>query len=158
MDQDAFRETYHEVNERFCAFEKAVLTLQCQCSEAEKFCIAEREGVHCNSDAGQRQCLQLLEVLRSQARFALRATSSEQKKLLPHGKAIRIQVGGLRGLHVALNPDHPIPARIENVNALVSRAVERFGSLERLPFSLIMQQVSAYQPRIRARHKRGDKS
>jgi hypothetical protein len=47
MDQDAFRQTYQDINERFCAFEKAILTLQCQCSEAHKFCIAEREGVHC---------------------------------------------------------------------------------------------------------------
>lgn len=154
MDQDAFRKTYHEVNERFCAFEKAILTQQCQCSEAHKFCIAEREGVHCNSDAAQQQCLQLLEVLRTRARFALRATSRDQKNLLPHGKAIRIQVGGLRGLHLALHPGDEIPPRIENVIDLVNRSVNRFGSLGKLPFSLIMQQISAYQPRSRSRRKK----
>ncbi len=154
MDQDAFRKTYHEVNERFCAFEKAILTQQCQCSEAHKFCIAEREGVHCNSDAGQQQCLLLLEVLRTRARFALRATSEDQKNLLPHGKAIRIQVGGLRGLHLALNPEEEIPLRIENVIDLVSRTINHFGGLDELPFSLIMQQISAYQSRTRSRRSR----
>ncbi len=157
MDQDAFRKTYHEVNERFCAFEKAILTQQCQCSEAHKFCIAEREGVHCNSDAGQQQCLQLLEVLRSQARFALRATSEDRKNLLPHGKAIRIQVGGLRGLHVALNPGQPAPPCIESVINLVNRAIKHFGSLDKLPFSMVMQQISAYHPRIRSRRRKGKK-
>ncbi len=157
MDQDAFRKTYHEVNERFCAFEKAILTQQCQCSEAHKFCIAEREGVHCNSDAGQQQCLQLLEVLRSQARFALRATSEDRKNLLPHGKAIRIQVGGLRGLHVALNPREPTPPCIESVIDLVNRAIKHFGSLDKLPFSMVMQQISAYHPRIRSRRRKGKK-
>ena len=44
MDQDIFRRTYKEVNERFCAFEKGVLTNNCNCSQAEKFCIAERTG------------------------------------------------------------------------------------------------------------------
>ena len=156
MDQDAFRETYHEVNERFCAFEKAILTQQCQCSEAQIFCIAEREGVHCNSDAGQQQCLQLLEVLRTQARFALRATSEERKNLLPHGKAIRIQVGGLRGLSAALNPGQPVPSRIEDVVDLVNRSIKHFGSLDKLPFSLVMQQISAYHSRVRS-HRRKDK-
>ena len=157
MDQDAFRETYDEINERFCAFEKAILTQQCQCSEAHIFCIAEREGVHCNSDAGQQQCLQLLEMLRSQARFALRASSEDHKNLLPHGKAIRIQVGGLRGLYTALNPGHPVPARIEDVVDLVNLSIKHFGSLDKLPFSLIMQQISAYQSRIRSRRNRRKK-
>jgi len=53
MDQDIFRRTYREVNERFCAFEKGVLTNNCECSQAERFCIAEREGVHCRADAAQ---------------------------------------------------------------------------------------------------------
>ncbi|HBH34918.1 MAG TPA: hypothetical protein DDW45_00430 [Gammaproteobacteria bacterium] len=151
MDQDAFRQTYHEVNERYCAFEKAILTQQCQCSEAHKFCIAEREGVHCNSDAGQQLCLQLLEVLRTRARFALRATAEERKNLLPHGKAIRIQVGGLRGLQVALNPGQPTPPRIESVIDLVNRAINHFGSLDKLPFALIMRHISAYQSKVRSR-------
>ncbi len=154
MDQDAFRQTYHEINERYCAFEKAILTQQCACSEAHKFCIAEREGVHCNSDTGQQQCLQLLEVLRTQARFALRANPEEHMNLLPHGKAIRIQVGGLRGLHVALDPGQPAPSRIENVIDLLNRAIKHYGSLKQLPFSLVMQQISAYQSRIRSRRSK----
>ena len=95
MDQDAFRKTYHEVNQVFCAFEKSVLTNECQCSQAERFCIAEREGVHCRAEDRQARCLKWLELLREQARFALRA--EEQRQLLPHGKAIRLQVGGMRG-------------------------------------------------------------
>lgn len=87
MDQDAFRSTYREVNERFCAFEKSILTNQCQCSQAEKFCIAEREGVHCKIDAGQGRCLKILDILRHQARFALK-TNDQNSKILPHGKAI----------------------------------------------------------------------
>ena len=155
MDQDAFRRTYRQVNECFCAFEKAVLTGHCQCSEAHKFCIAEREGVHCNSDRDQQQCLQLLDILRTQARFALRASAAEHNNLLPHGKAIRIQVGGLRGLHAALHPGEPVPARIDDVAALVRRSRQHFGSLEQLPFSQIMQQIAAWQPRIRSRRRKG---
>ena len=152
MDQDAFRQTYKEVNERYCAFEKSVLTNQCQCSQAERFCIAEREGVHCNSDAGQQRCLQLLALLREHARFALRTDSAEQG-MLPHGKAIRIQVGGMRGLHAVLQPGDPVPEQIDDIYGLIERALQAFGTLEALPFSEVMPQIAAYQGKTRARRR-----
>jgi hypothetical protein len=152
MDQDAFRKTYHEVNERFCAFEKSVLTNQCECSQAERFCIAEREGVHCNSDAGQALCLKLLALLRDQARFALR-TDNEEKGVLPHGKAIRIQVGGLRGLQALLEPDQPVPEKVADVYQAIRRAEQVFGELEALPFSKVMPHIAAYRGRVRSRRR-----
>jgi hypothetical protein len=152
MDQDAFRQTYREVNERFCAFEKSVLTNQCQCSQAERFCIAEREGVHCNSDLGQQRCLALLALLREHARFALR-TDSQEKGMLPHGKAIRIQVGGMRGLYTALEPEQPAPEQIADVYGLIDLALQRYGSLEALPYSEVMPQIAAYQGKTRARRR-----
>ena len=152
MDQDAFRQTYREVNERFCAFEKGVLTNQCECSQADRFCIAEREGVHCNSDVGQARCLKLLGLLREHARFALR-TGNEDKALLPHGKAIRIQVGGMRGLQTVLEPDQPAPTRIDDIYATIARAEQVYGDLDALPFSEIMPQIAAYQGRARSRRR-----
>jgi hypothetical protein len=151
MDQDAFRQTYRSVNERFCAYEKAILTNQCQCSEADKFCIAEREGVHCNSDAGQTQCLMYLELLREKARFVLHDLNTTAKRSLPHGKAIKIQVGGLRGLHQALFPAAAPPAVIPDITALLCQAQQDFGDLTALPYSSIMQQIAAYQVKKRAR-------
>jgi hypothetical protein len=151
VDQDAFRRTYRSVNERYCAYEKSVLTSHCECSQAERFCIAEREGVHCRADEAQQQCVELLALLRDAARFALR--SSPDQAVLPHGKAMKIQVGGLRGIHVALHPNAPAPQKIRDVHALVCEAKERFGTLTALPFSTIMQEVAAYQGRMRLRRK-----
>ena len=131
MDQDIFRRTYREINERFCAFEKGVLTNNCGCSQAEKFCIAEREGVHCRSDAAQGQCLAFLELLRDQARFALKATS--ERTTIAHGKAMKLQVGGMRGVKLALEPNTDPPETIDDVHATLQAAVERFGSLEEFP-------------------------
>lgn len=152
MDQDAFRQTYREVNEVFCAFEKSVLTNECRCSQAERFCIAEREGVHCRSEPAQARCLKWLELLREQARFALR--TDEERRLLPHGKAIRLQVGGMRGLTLLMAPDVEKPSTIEDVGALLAGAEQRFGTLEAVPFSEIMREVAAYQVRKRARRRR----
>ncbi len=153
MDQDLFRQTYREVNEVYCAFEKSVLTNECRCTLAERFCIAEREGVHCRAESSQARCLRWLELLREQARFALR--TEEERRLLPHGKAIRLQVGGMRGLMKALNASSGSePIDIDDVDGALSAAETRFGALERLPYSDIMRDVAAYQVRKRARRRR----
>jgi len=149
MDQDEFRQTYRQVNERFCAFEKSILTNQCRCSQAERFCIAEREGVHCKQDESQHRCLEIIDILREQARFALH-TNNQTRRTLPHGKAIRIQVGGMRGLSVLINPRQPPPETISDIDSLLQDILVKFGDFEELPFSEIMQHISAYETRKRA--------
>ena len=151
MDQDAFRRTYRELNERFCVYEKSVLSRKCSCSMAKKLCIAEREGVHCTSDDAQEQCQEFIEQLRQQARFALK--SNNDRAVLPHGQAMRLQVGGLRGLYVALHEDQPIPDNIEDVFGLISQAKAEFDGLDKLPYQKLIQQVAAYQGRQRLGRK-----
>ncbi len=147
MDQEAFRNTYQQVNERYCAFEKAILTHQCKCSLSEKLNIAEREATHCRNDAAQAQCIQFLDVLKKQARFALKLKSNTG--VLPHAKAIRIQVGGLRGLQQVLDQEWSPSMPIDDVTTLITLAVTTYETLEELPFSTIMQQIAAYQGRKR---------
>lgn len=154
MDQDAFRKTYRDVNERACLFEKSVLINQCHCSQAERFCIAEREGVHCRSDEAQARCAEALSLLRDHARFALR--TSDDKAILPHGKAMRIQVGGMRGIRALLQPDAPDPLSVPDVSGILLQAIQRFGNLESVPFSEVMPSISAYQGKTRARRRRRD--
>lgn len=152
MDNEVFRRSYRSINERFCPYEKSILTNNCKCSRAKRFCIAEREGINCNADEAQSQCLELLELLRQQARFALKAT--DERAALPHGKAMRIQVGGLRGLHAVTAPDEPVPTKIEDIHGIVEAARERFGALADLPFQPIIQQIAAYKGRRRLRSLR----
>ena len=147
MDQDAFRQTYQQVNERYCAYEKAILTHQCNCSQARKLNIAEREATHCANDNAQVLCIQYLDALKKQARFALKLTTSTG--VLPHGKAIKIQVGGLRGLQQVLHSELEPTAPIKDVSALIADAISTYAEIENLPFSRIMQQVAAYQGRKR---------
>jgi hypothetical protein len=151
VDQDAFRQTYRDVNERSCAFEKSVLTNQCDCSQAARFCIAEREGVRCGSAEGHRQCLEVLALLREAARFALRPSPTDG--VLAHGKAMKIQVGGLRGIRAAIEAGTPQASPITDVHALLNRAQASYGGLGRLPFSQIMQYVAAYRGRTRAKRR-----
>jgi len=149
MDNEVFRETYRAVNERFCPFEKSILTNNCGCSRARRFCIAEREGINCDSDAAQARCLELLDQLRKQARFALKAT--DEGAALPHAKAMRVQVGGLRGLHAVALPDAPIPDTIEDIHGVIEAALNRFHTLAALPYQPIIHRIAAYKGRQRRR-------
>ena len=152
MDQDAFKKTYREVNERYCVFEKGVLTNQCGCSEVEKLCIAEREAAHCKSDSAQQRCSKYLDILRKHARFALKLT--DDGSALPHAKAIKLQIGGLRGLRSALSQSQsPDNSPVEDVSELLLQALEKYQALTQLPFSHIMQQVAAYEGRKRRGNK-----
>jgi len=152
MDNEVFRRTYRSINERYCPYEKSILTTNCDCSRAKRFCIAEREGVNCGSDEAQTRCLELLELLRAQARFALKTT--DEQAALPHSKAMRVQIGGLRGLHAILAPHEPIPEKIEDIGGIVAMACKRFGRLCDLPFQPIIQQIAAYKGRRRFRRLR----
>lgn len=145
MDSERFRETYNEITERFCPFEKGILTNQCDCTRARRFCIAEREGVECDSNAAQQRCVGLMAQLRTQARFALRTAKVEGA--LPFGKVMRVQVGGLRGLHAAVFPEEPVPEAIGDINGLIEAAIATFGDLKRLPFQPVVQQITAYRGR-----------
>jgi hypothetical protein len=152
MDNEVFRKTYRSINERFCPFEKSILSNECGCSRARRFCIAEREGVNCGSDEAQTRCLELLSLLRRQARFVLK--SMDAHAALPHAKAMRIQVGGLRGLHAVLTPGEPIPQKIEDIDGIVNAVLERFRTLAGLPYQRIIQQIAAYKGRRRFRRIR----
>ena len=145
MDQDRFRQTYREMNERACLFEKSILSGRCSCSQSSRFCLAEREGVHCVSDQAQTQCDELLELLRHHARFTLKL--NDASTVLPHGKAIRLQIGGLNGLFVSVTHTSQPPASISDIHGLISQAIEAFGALDKLPFNEIIKQVAAYKGR-----------
>jgi hypothetical protein len=152
VDNEIFRSTYNAINERWCPFEKSILTNNCSCRRAKRFCIAEREGVHCTSNEAQARCIELLDILRTHSRFALKTT--EQRATLPHAKAMRVQIGGLRGLSAALDPDAEIPRTIDDIDAVIEAAVQRYGGLDALPFQTIVQQITAYRGRRPFRDRR----
>lgn len=149
MDNEVLRRTYRDINERFCPFEKSILTNNCGCSRAWRFCIAEREGVACGSDAGQARCLELLDLLRKQARFVLKTMDGQAA--LPHAKAMRVQIGGLRGLHAVVLPDESIPETIKDIHGIIEAALARFRVLTALPYQPIIRQITAYRERKRPR-------
>lgn len=155
MDEEAYRRIYREVNDRQCLFEKAILGMHCSCSRMRKICLAEREAVHCEDEKAHQDCAAWLDVLRHKARFAL--GTREEGRSLPHARAMRLQVGGLRGLYAALHPGRETPSPIPDVHDLVSGGLQHMSSEETLPFEAVIKEMVRWEgrkPRRRGRNRR----
>lgn len=157
MEEQEYRAAYKAVSQRPCLFEKAVLGQHCNCRFARRFCLADREGVACQSEQGHEDCRTLLETLREKARFALQMTQVFGP--LPHSREIRVQVGGLRGLRAVLGrvtsegPGEDV-SRVEDVAGLTEAALSRFGAFDRWPFEQIVQHIVRFEGRSKRSGKR----
>ena len=147
MDESAFRRARDAVAPRPCAFEKAMLAGVCACSLAARRNIAEREAVTCDSAPAREECAVLRELLRKKSAFALKLTQVEGP--LPHAKQMKVECGGLHGLCQAANLGSEHGTSTADVHRLVQACAEKFGGLENLPYSAIVQSVVAYQIRRR---------
>jgi len=151
MEEDEYKATYHEIAKTRCVFEKALTNNQCKCRFSRHFWLADREGYACNSEENSSICSYLLEKLRENSRFFLKIHSVG--KQLPHNVDIRVQVGGLRGLRMAMGSEDDA-LLIADIKALVEQAEAQFESLDRLPYSEIVQSIASYQGRSRGKKRR----
>lgn len=152
MEEQEYRATYQEINQRRCIFEKAINSRRCACEQSARFCLADREGIACNSENGNKLCIEFLGTMRHKARFSLQMTRADGP--LPHNKEIRVQTGGLLGLQKLLCPERENSDAVENVYELVNQAISEFGQLDALPYDRIVQAIVSFQ----GRRKRGKRN
>jgi hypothetical protein len=151
-DEDAFRRQRDAALGHACPFERALLARCAACGLARSVLLAEREAIGCQSQAASERCHAYHDALRTASRFALRADASAP---WPFSKEIRLQCGGLIGLRQALDeadgagsPDPAAP--VEDADAVLQRALQRWGGLEALPYSRVIRAVIRHEPRRRA--------
>ena len=145
MEEQEYKDTYHNLNQRRCRFEKTINSRRCTCEKALRFHLADREGIACKSAAGNALCTQLLDSMRHKARFALHMTRADSP--LPHAKEIKVQTGGLLGLQALLHPEKAADQNIDNVIGLIDLAIECFGSLSDIPYDGIIQSIVRFEGR-----------
>ena len=145
MEEQEYRDTYNSFNERRCEFEKTINSRRCSCAKSMRFHLADREGIACKSASGNALCIELLNTMRHNARFALHLTSADAP--LPHAKEIKVQTGGLLGLQGLLYPDKAEATNIDNVIGLIDLAMQQYGRLQDLPYAAIVQAIVRFQGR-----------
>ena len=154
MDEQQYRNTYHSINERRCVFEKTINSRRSTCKQAHRFQLADREGIACRSTSANVLCKELLDHMRSKARFALHLTSADSP--LPHAREIKVQTGGLLGLQMLLHPEKSAADNVENIIGLVDTALTRFECLENLPYDIIVQAIVKFEGRKKRPRKHDD--
>ena len=151
VEEDQYRTTYKSINQRRCVFEKAILSRRCSCLCSTRFYLADREGISCDAAPAHKRCSRLIQLLRENAKFALKVTVVEGE--LPHAKEIKVQTGGMLGLQHVLRPDLNAENVID-IAALTTLGERTFGSLEKFPYRDIVKSIVAFEGRRRPRSKR----
>lgn len=145
MDEIEFKKTFKDVNDAPCVFAKAILRRCARCSRSQKLFIAEREAVACKSPGARQVCAEVLEQLRGKAMFALRLPYPEA--VLPHGKELKVQCGGMIGLQQALLGEEEPAEVVEDIHDLLEEALRDYGEVASLPYSEVVKGVTSFKPR-----------
>ena len=149
MEEGEYKLTYNELASVRCVFEKALTNNHAKCHLSKHFCLADREGYSCKNAESSLKCNELLQKLRKKSVFALKLRNINGS--LPHNMEIRVQVGGLIGLVKLIDAkieSHKVPL-IDDINGVLNKVNARFGSLDVLPYSEIVQSVVQFQGRRR---------
>ena len=148
MDEKHYKETYSNINPNRCVFEKAINSRICNCEKSQRFNLADREGVACKSNTSLARCNALIALLHSNARFTLQRLDVDK---LGHAQEIKIQNGGLLGLQSELDVQGlvgiEVKGHVANIDAIIVRAEKEYSTIERFPYSKIMQMISSYSIR-----------
>ncbi len=145
VDETAFRKVLRSTDPEACAFGKAILSTCCACSLAARHHLAEREMIVCTDAAALVDCAALHRLLLHNSAFALKHLHDTDP--LTHAQEMKVQCGGLLGLQRAVNEAEVVT----DIAVLVDAAYYKFGSLEQLPYSQIVQSVAALK--LRKRHE-----
>ena len=144
MDEAAYRRTRDQTNGLPCVFQGALQARGAVCALMAQHSLAEREVLSCSRPTAHTHCETLLNLFRERATFPLRLKPGVP---LTHALQLRLQCGGLQGLHNVLSTTSV------DVHQMVQQAHLRHGSLTELPWSQIVDRIKAWQPRRRATPK-----
>lgn len=119
-----------------CPFEKTLQSGAWSCAYAEKYLVAEREGMNCREATACADCKRLLAYMTAQSRFALGLTDPHSP--LSHGQAMKLRNGLLRGL-AQLRGDSAARA---DIHCLVHDTLDRYGDLQTLPLTPLLKSIA----------------
>ena len=126
-----------------CAFSSTLISGNFACTQAEDVVRRGGPDIACNSDAAHRRCEQLFLMMKQ---VALPAFGVEDDLLtMPHSVSVKIQFGGLLGLQRFLDNAAIASVKVDDIHALVDRAVENQGSLEAIPCRTFVEDMTSCQ-------------
>lgn len=130
-----------------CPFSAPLTKGLVRCRHAEEVVRRGGSEYDCRSAAHHARCSELFQQLKAQALPAFGV--EDDLTVMPHSVLVKIQSGGLLGL--ARVTDGASGQRIEDVAALVDAAVQRFGSLDQIPYADLQGDITGFNLERRSR-------
>ena len=125
----------------YCPFERAVQTVHFTCTQSQTTFIGEKENIICTNMTARADCIELVVLLKKNARFALKL--AKHTPVLTHGQEMKLKCGALQAIQELLNK----PADENDVHQLIEDVIAEYSNLTALPFPEIMRVVSEYRLR-----------
>jgi len=126
-----------------CAFSTTQITGQFACVHGQQVTRRGGPDVACTSEEAHQQCARLFHQMKE---VALPAFGVEDDLLtMPHSVLVKIQYGGLLGLQRLLDGGAAASADVENINGLIDRALEQYGSLDAIPCTAFVEDMTSYK-------------
>lgn len=101
-------------------------------------------SVTCASLEAFGQCEQFLDHLINAAQFALHYVDGTAS--LTHGKLLKVQHGGLKGLQALIEESEQA---IEDIHGLLNKAIARYGEIEAVPAESLLSYIKSHQNKRR---------
>lgn len=128
-----------------CAFSHTLVANSFGCSRAST--VTKRDGPHtvCTDAPAAARCAALFAAFKEAALPVFDVPDDLEQ--MPHSVPVKIQFGGLLGLHQALNPGDG--GRIADIHTLVEAALNRYGAIDAIPCADFTRAMTAYQVKRR---------
>lgn len=124
-----------------CPFRKTILGGSCSCCLAQKTHLPTGCSVSCGDDAAWDQCDELLNIMITSSQFVLHFV--EDSDSMTHGKLMKVQHGGLFGLAKIINGSES--QDVDDIYTLVNKAKQTYKTLQDIPYSLLLNDIEAWQ-------------
>ncbi|KAA3631154.1 MAG: hypothetical protein DWQ08_05180 [Proteobacteria bacterium] len=125
-----------------CAFDKPIIHRWFSCAKANRTHVAEGEVVTCCEVACARRCASYFSAVLSRGRFLNHGELVAAT--MPYSQLTRFQLGAVRALCSILGVEDV------DIDTLVGKTVQRYRSIEDLPYSAIIREIAATRMRRRS--------
>lgn len=126
-----------------CPFSATLVSEDFGCRKASR--IVRRGGaeIACSSESAQSRCNDLHARMKE---VSLPALGFEDDLLqMPHSAQLKIQYGGLLGLQRIVQTGEAPTTTLSNIDSLISAALDRFPSVEAIPFDELCTDITGYR-------------
>ncbi len=125
-----------------CSFAVTLIKEDFSCEKAQMVTRRAGPDISCTSENASYQCERLLSGFK---KVGLPAFGAEDDLLkTPHSVFNKIQFGGLLGLSADISSTAGIE-RIENIYQLIKQALQRYNSVDNIPFEKCVEAMTEYK-------------